>query len=211
MRRLIVLVAALAMALAMLGVPAHADDRGGKPSGPGGCGTKCRIITVQTKLTTWRAEKTFAVLPDGMFEHRFMTVSLNLDTLYYWWPDRGHADKMTPFKTELCYSIITGNSVWFDGAKAIVQYRGDVHRNTTSLRTPDNGNRQNCTSRTIPIKQRHWYKMGESPETNARGNVVLRLQRDPIYVWKVRGRAFKYFHPLRDLVVDDWHNIIKRW
>lgn len=210
MKKLYALLAAFVMLFALSGT---AVAKTPKPGGSGGC-TNCRIITVQTRYDTWAQDVTW---PEGPVEnYHWYTVRATIGSFYFYWPDGRRQNKISPFKTEVCYSFISqgANFMLFDGIKAHVSYRGDVHQNILpTIRVPDDGSRQNCATYTIPIRYRHWYGMGESPEIKATGSVVRHLRSDIGFTWRYGDSRvpYKYFHPLRDYVIRDWHKIVKAW
>ena len=212
MRKIIALVVALFLVLAMSNNSYSAEDKGGKPGGPGGCGSTCRTITVLTKYDSWTQDVTWVQGP--IEDLKIFEIRATIGTLYHFWPDGKHKDKLSPYRTEICYSFVReGDGFLYDGIKGTVRYRDDTkHFNVPTIRVQDDG-RQNCNSYRIPVKYRHWYNMGESPELAGVGSVVRHVVKDVGFRWRF-GKSkypYKYFHPLHDLNIEGPHRIIKAW
>lgn len=183
---------AVGLALVMSAVPSHAA-----------AGRRVADKYVVLKEDSWSATRQWQA-PDlaGVGTHT-ETVIVTGTTGYLYWPDGSSVNKIAPVYHTVCYNL-QSQGVLFDGVQVNPYFFDDnTSTNPAGNAVADKGDHA-CNRQDIPLTDRNWLRMDQSPGWTQTGWLKLQFNPDQHWDFTWGGSKVKYFHPGDDPDIGDW-------
>ncbi len=160
---------------------------------------------VVTKEATWLSVRTWTAPNNVGTGTHLEQVLISVTVDYLFWkntPDGIY--RIAPYLTQNCYNLQDGGSL-FQGERIRAYYFDDDTDALQDWIQVDDAGDHKCRTEALPVADRNWYRMDQSPGWQVDGNLQLKFTRDQNWQFMWSGSQTKFFHPADDPNIGDWY------